>query len=125
MEDLQARAEESQRNSEAESAAVRRSLWGEDVAKQSAEDEMRTTILGDVTHPAPVVISPPQQPNNMLPLAMLALAAAIPATGAAGVIGYLLASKPEATAPISQDFEDGSVQIGLGRIEDYIKEESK
>jgi hypothetical protein len=129
MEDLQAKAAESQRNSEAESAAVRRSLWGEDVAKQP-DEEMRTTILGDVTHPAPVVFAPQQQAqSSLMPLAMMALAAALPATGAVGVVGYLLANKATEQAVVQPAEQtavqplgmDSTVKIGLGRIEDFEK----
>ena len=125
VEDLQAKAEESQRNNAAESAAVRRSLWGEELAKQAADDEMRTTILGDVTHPAPVVISQPQQSSGLLPLALAAAMVAPPIMGAVGVAaGYYFSQKPESKQE-SPAFEDGSVKIGLGRIEDYLKDESK
>jgi hypothetical protein len=121
IEDLQAKAEESQRNNAAESAAVRRSLWGEEVASKPTDDEMRTTILGDVTHPAPVVISQPQQ-SLALPLALAAAFIAPPVMGAIAAGVTYLAMKQ--SAPVVQDFEDGSVKLGLGRIEDYFKEEA-
>lgn len=129
VEDLQAKAEESQKNNAAESAAVRRSLWGEEVTGKQSDDEMRTTILGDVTHPAPVVISQPQQPQSLLPMVALALAASMPLTGAAGVIGYLLANRTQQAAPLApaaptQDYRDSTVKIGLGRIEDLVKDDA-
>ena len=87
---------------------------GED---SEAEDEMGTTILGDINHPQPVVISPPQ--SNLLPIALLALAAAIPATGAIGVAGYLSANRDKQPAAVTHPgFDDSTVKIGLGRIED-------
>ena len=81
-----------------------------------ADDEMGTTILGDINHPQPVVIQPPP-PSNLMPLALLALATAIPITGAIGTAGYVLANRerPETTQP---GFDDSTVKIGLGRIED-------
>lgn len=87
---------------------------------------MRNIVLGDVNHPTPVVIAPQQQSNGLLPLAIAAALLAPPVMGVAGLAaGYYMLQKPEATAPIAQEFEDGSIKIGLGRIEDYIKEESK
>jgi predicted phage tail protein len=124
VEDLQAKAEESQKNNAAESAAVRRSLWGEEVGKQAADDEMRTTILGDVTHPAPVVISQPQQSSGLLQAALIAASMASPIMAGAGLAaGYYMANKPQEKQE-SPAFEDGSVKIGLGRIDDYLKDES-
>lgn len=111
---------ESEKNQQAENQHVRKSVWGYEGKQgesKSDDDAMGHTILGDVNHPAPVVIS--QAPSNLLPIALLALAAAIPATGAIGVAGYLLANRnqppPAATQP---GFDDSTVKIGLGRIED-------
>jgi len=125
MRSLAAAQAEQQRNREAESAHVRRTVWGESGAAtteaDTGEEDMANTILGDVTHPAPIIMPPPQQssPVATAALMMLGLAAGGAAGGAAG---YLLAGKqpePAETAePVS--LEDGTVSIGLGRIEDYL-----
>jgi hypothetical protein len=123
---LQQHQSESHKNQQAENQHVRKSVWGSEVASQSDDDDMRNIVLGDVNHPTPVVIAPQQQSNGLLPLAIAAALLAPPVMGVAGLAaGYYMLQKPEATAPIAQEFEDGSIKIGLGRIEDYIKEESK
>ena len=92
---------------------------GESVDKSGESDDMGATVLGDINHPAPVVISQPPQQSNLMPLALLALAAAIPATGAIGVAGYLRANRDKQPAAVTHPgFDDSTVKIGLGRIED-------
>jgi hypothetical protein len=119
VQQMQATAKDIQKNMEAESAEVRRSLWGGGKTNEAEADDMATTILGDVTHPTPIVIQPPQQ-NNLLPLALMAAAAVgIPATlGVGAIAGHLLTKQPAATAPA---FDDETLKIGLGRIDDYLK----
>lgn len=117
MQDLEAKANEQRRNSDAESACVRRTLWGETgdgVAKES--DDMATTVLGDITHPAPIIM--PQQNNSALPAIALLVSSIFPLAGAGAVAGYLLAGKSQPAN--NQTFDDDTVKIGLGRIEDYI-----
>lgn len=94
--------------------AVQKRAFGDDYMPPGDED-MGDIHVGDVNHPAPVVV--PQQPSNLLPIALLALATAIPITGAIGTAGYVLANRerPETTQP---GFDDSTVKIGLGRIED-------
>jgi 2-methylcitrate dehydratase PrpD len=114
--------EEQQKNRQAESAAVRKKAWGVGSGEiMASDDEMRQTILGDVTHPTPVVIAPQQQTNT---LQTAVLAAAL--TAAAGMGGYMLAGKGEtkptpSTEQQSVSFDDSSVIIGLGKIEDYLQ----
>ena len=116
---------ESHKNQQAENRHVRKSVWGSEVASQSDDDEMRNIVLGDVNHPTPVVIAPQQQSNGILQAALIAAAMASPIMAGAGLAaGYYMSQKPEAKQE-SPSFEDGSVRIGLGRIEDYIKDESK
>lgn len=119
IQDLRAKAAENHRNSEAESAHVRKTVWGEDVNKSTESDEMGHTILGDVTHPAPIVITQPAQPqSNLLPIALAALAGlGIPTAMAGGAAAMYLLNKPAATQP--QPYQDETVSIGLGRIDDY------
>ena len=121
VEDMQAQWEEQQNNREAESAAVREKAWGVGSGgTMASDDEMRQTILGDVTHPTPVVIAPQ---SNTLQTALLAAAL----TAAAGIGGYMLAgkNKPEPVTPNPDvSFDDSSVTIGLGKIEDYLKKDA-
>jgi hypothetical protein len=121
VQDLRAKAAENQRNSEAESAHVRRSVWGEDVAKSTESDDMGQTILGDVNHPAPIVIAQPQQQSNLLPIALAALAGlGIPTAMAGGAAAMYLLNKPAATQQQPPTYQDETVSIGLGRIDDYM-----
>lgn len=119
MKDMAATAVENQKNREAESAYVRKNLWGAGEAKAD-EDDMGHTILGDVTYPAPVVISQPaQQSSSALPLVIGMLASGLMGGGAAGLATYMLTRDK---SPVQQQqFNDETVQIGLGRIEDYTK----
>lgn len=102
--------------------AVQKRAFGDDYMPPGDED-MGDIHVGDVNHPAPVVIQPPP-PSNLMPMALLALAAAIPTTGAIGVAGYLLANrdKPVVAQP---GFDDSTVKIGLGRIGDLEQGLSK
>lgn len=124
MQDLEDASEERRKNREAESAFARRQ-WGSDPAAGSesdTDDDMRQTILGDVNHPAPIMVP---QPKSSIGPALLAglLAAGIPT---AGLLGYLLARQSAApSAEIDEAaFDDESVSIGLGRIEDYLRDSS-
>ena len=126
MQSLQANAREQQKNQEAESDFVRRKLWGQggqSGGNENETDDMGHTILGDINHPAPIIMP---QPQSSLPT-IAALAATL---AAGGLAGYLL-SRPDQPAPqpIQQieapSFDDSSVSIGLGRIEDYIKAEGQ
>jgi hypothetical protein len=118
---MQAIAKDNQRNIEAESAAVRRKLWGSDESKATESDDMGNTILGDVTNPAPIVINQPApQQSNLLPIALAALAGlGIPTAMVGGAAAMYLLNKPAATQPQPQTYQDETVSIGLGRIDDY------
>jgi len=103
------------RNRQAESAWTRKALWNSD---KSETDEMgnQQTILGDVTNPTPIVVTGSQS-SALGPLLAALLGAAIPG---AGLAGYLLNQSPE---PVVQAANlDETVEIGLGRIEDYLSE---
>jgi hypothetical protein len=107
------------------SASVDRDGATDNSGDESDESEIMrgNTILGDVTfQQPPTVVQPavplPQPKSTLLPMALLALASAgIPT---AGIIGYLLNRTPPAPTPIDRSFDDDSLEIGLGRLEDYL-----
>lgn len=118
---IQDHRNEQRKNQAAEGAFVRQQVWGEKPG-QSVEDDMGTTILGDVTNPTPIVINsqPQQQSGGVLKtLAILAAGALIPG---AGIAGYMLNQKPQQQAP---EIEDRSLDIGLLRVEDLQQEETE
>lgn len=119
VQDMAAVAAENQRNREAESAYVRKNLWG-DQSKAEADD-MGTTILGDVTHPTPIVINQQPQGSSALPIIAGMLASGLLGGGVAGTAAYMLLKQP---APVQQQqtFEDETLTIGLGRIENFKQE---
>lgn len=92
---------------------------------ESGSDKMRgNTILGDIHYPAPVVVqqSPPPSSTGASPLLPMVLLSLL--TGGlpvAGMAGYMLASAakklPQA---VEQKFDDETIEIGLGKIEDYF-----
>ena len=127
VDDMHSNWEEQQKNREAESGYARR-FWGggsggESNGDEMADDDMRQTILGDVTHPTPVVISPPQQQSNTLQTVLMAASLA----GVAGMGGYMLANRDNTPPPQPNvaEFDDESVNIGLGKIEDYLQANGK
>lgn len=115
---IQDHQEEQKKNQSAESAFVRRQLWGESAESQQAEDMANQTILGDVTHPTPIVIAGHQSGSGLgKVLAGLAIGTLIPAAGVGGYLAsQLLAPKPEATEV--KPVEGETVNLGLLRLED-------
>ena len=105
----------SEANQEAENQAVRKQQWGvdsPDVLKGG--DDMGDTILGDVTHPTQVIAD---KGSKLAPLLLAAaLGAGVPAAGVAGYL-WSQAQKPD----LAQS--DESVDLGLGKIEDYLNNE--
>ena len=105
-------------------ASVDRDGATDNSGDESDESEIMrgNTILGDVTfQQPPAVVQPasplPQPKSTLLPMALLALASAgIPT---AAIIGYLLNRTPAPT-PIDKSFDDDSLEIGLGRLEDHL-----
>jgi hypothetical protein len=112
---IQDHRNEQRKNQAAESAFVRQQVWGEKPG-QSIEDDMGTTILGDVTNPTPIVInSQPQQSGGALKtLAILAAGALIPGAG----IGGYLASQWLNQKTVAKETEDESLDLGLLKFED-------
>jgi hypothetical protein len=119
VQQMQAIAKDNLKNMEAESAEVRRSLWGGGKNNEEETDDMATTILGDVTHPTPIVINqPPQQSNPFLPIAAAGLLGLLGAGTGAAATAYLLSQKAQ---PVAPEFDDETLTIGLGRIENFTK----
>jgi sugar (pentulose or hexulose) kinase len=140
VQDMRAKAAENQRNSEAEAAHVRRSVWGEspgqngsssdssDMSSTGSDMGMGNTILGDINQPQPptVVVTGGNSQQSMWPAAALALAAMLPVAGigaaGAGAAAMYYFNQPEAKVeqPIAPtlEYEDQSVSIGLGRLDD-------
>lgn len=127
---------ETEKNQRAENAAVRKRVWGSDVGTGGGgnEDDMAgSTILGDVTHPAPVIIAGGQQQSSGLAKTMagLAIGALIPTAGVGGFLASQLVDRvpafhqqqqPSSTTVIQTTPEQSErVDVGLGKIEDYLK----
>lgn len=112
---------ESEKNQQAENQHVRKSVWGYEGKKtenESDDDEMGHTILGDVNHPAPIIMPQPQQSQLAPMLAGMGIAAA------SGLAGYYLSNKddtPPVQPPPPIEFQDETISVGLGRIEEYLK----
>lgn len=108
---------EQKKNQAAESAFVRRQIWGEKQEPQEGEDVNSQTILGDVTHPTPIIINGQQSSGIGKVLAGVAIGAAclgLPAAGAGAYLAsQLLKPTTETTAP-----EDQTLDLGLLRFED-------
>jgi hypothetical protein len=125
---------ETEKNQRAENAAVRRKLWGsqKNEGGGSEGDMAGSTILGDVTHPAPVIIAGGQQSSGLAKtLAGLAIGALIPTAGVGGFLASQLVDRvpalqpqqPSSTTVIQNTPEQADrVQMGLGKIEDYLKQ---
>jgi len=119
---LQAHQAESQKNMQAENQRIRKDLWGYQEPKEG-EDVNSQTILGDVTHPTPIIINGQQSSGLGKVLVGAALGAAllgIPAAGAGFYAASQLINKPttETTTP-----EDQTLDLGLLRFEDLEPKE--
>jgi hypothetical protein len=118
---LQAHQAESQKNMQAENQRIRKDLWGYQ-EPQEGEDVNSQTILGDVTHPTPIIINgqqPAQSGGVLKTLAILAAGALIPGAG----IGGYLASQWMNQKPVATETEDKSLDLGLLRFEDLKEQE--
>jgi len=117
---------EQQQNQAAESAFVRRQIWGETASAKTEDDMGDNIILGDNIHPTPIVFAPTQQPSQqqsgslLKTMAILAAGALIPGAGIGGYLASQMLSKPttETTAP-----EDQTLDLGLLRFEDLEPKE--
>jgi predicted phage tail protein len=115
---LQDHQSETQKNMQAENQRIRKELWGYNEPAMS--DDMHTqTILGDVNHPAPIVIAGQQSGSGVgKVLAGLAIGTLIPAAGVGGYLASQLLT-PKAQPPAAQQpVETETVDLGLLRLED-------
>ena len=120
IEDMEHQWESQQKNREAEESHVRKTVWQSNEGDAVEDDEMRQTVLGDINHPSPIIMQPQQTQSQ---IASLLTGFAIAA--ASGLGGYYLANKgstpTETTDPQPIEFDDETVSVGLGRIEDYLQ----
>jgi hypothetical protein len=104
-----------------------RQLGKQNMADADAEkkaDEMEMLILGDVSihqppnQPTP---PPPQQPksNSLLPIAAAGLLGLLGAGTGAAATAYLLSKQ---TPPAPQEFDFETMNLGLGRASDFLKD---
>ena len=113
MDRLQAESRRQQRMIRAEDKAGAKAM-GWEISPEAEPEDMGTTILGDVTHPAPVVISPEASGSRAFPmLAAALLGAAIPGAGLGVLALDMLTDKVPAAS-----HEDNTLDIGLRKIED-------
>jgi hypothetical protein len=112
---LQAHQAESQKNMQAENQRIRKDLWGYSEPQEDTEMNSQT-ILGDVTHPTPIIINGQNQQSGgaLKTLAILAAGALIPGAG----IGGYLASQWLNQKPVATELEDKSLDLGLLKFED-------
>ena len=114
---IQDHRNEQRKNQAAEGAFVRRQVWGEKPDDPSEDEMQNQTILGDVTHPTPIVINGQQSSGIGKVLAGLAIGALIPAAGLGGYLLNQQATKPAESTPV----ETETVDLGLLRIEDLTE----
>ena len=119
---LQSHQAETEKNVQAENQRIRKDLWGYQEPKEG-EDVNSQTILGDVTHPTPIIINGQQSSGLGKVLAGAALGATLLGIPAAGAGAYFASQllKPtttETTAP-----EDQTLDLGLLRFEDLEPKE--
>ena len=117
---LQDHQAETHKNMQAENQRIRKGLWGYDEPATS-EDMHTQTILGDVTHPTPIVIAGQQSGSGLgKVLAGLAIGSLIPAAGVGGyMINQLLT--PKAQSPVVEPVENETLDLGLLRLEDLAE----
>lgn len=116
---------EQAKNQAAEAAAVRKAAWGDAGGTGSeGEDVGGNTILGDVTQAPPVIIAGNQSGSGsglVKALAAMAIGAAIPGAGLAGYLVPKLLEKATSAPIPAPSFDGEKVDLGLGRIEDFLR----
>ena len=122
---LDAHRKRTEKNLNAEEAAVRQKLWGESPGKKeetTGDDMGDQIVLGDLTHPTPIIVNQPASNGLGKVLAGAALAAGMIGIPGAGIAGYLL-SQMQKDKPVDvPPFTDESLDVGLGRFSDLISE---
>ena len=120
---LDAHRKRTEKNLNAEEAAVRQKLWGESPGKKeetTGDDMGDQIVLGDLTHPTPIIVNQPASNGLGKMLAGAALAAGMIGIPGAGIAGYLL-SQMQKDKPVDvPPFTDESLDVGLGRFSDLI-----
>ena len=114
---------ETEKNVRAENKAVRRKLWQDADTDESEESDMGNTILGDVTHPTPVIVAGSNGGSSGLLKAAvgMAIGAMLPAAGVGGFLAsQLLQQQPPAASQPQEPPPSESVGVGLGKIADYL-----
>ena len=115
---LQDHQAESHKNMQAENQRIRKDVWG--YKEPAISDDMHTqTILGDVNHPAPIVIAGQQSGSGLgKVLAGLAIGAMIPTAGVGGYLASQLMKPKAPEVPAVEQVEPETVKLGLLRLED-------
>ena len=116
---LQSHQAETEKNVQAENQRIRKDLWGYQEPKEG-EDVNSQTILGDVTHPTPIIINGQQSSGALKTLAIIAAGALIPG---AGIAGYLASQLLKPTTTETTSPEDQTLDLGLLRFEDLEPKE--
>lgn len=120
---LQNHQHETEKNVRAENRAVRRKLWQDSDTDEPEESDMGNTILGDVTHPTPVIVAGSNGGSSGLLKAAvgMAIGAMLPAAGVGGFLAsQLLQQQPPAASQQQETPPSESVGVGLGKIADYL-----
>ena len=97
-------------------------MWEQPAGASSEDNEMGTTILGDVTHPTPVVVAGGNDSSVGKMLTGAALGMSLLGVPGAGVAGYLLSKMQQPTQQqpaLPPQVNDGeTVDLGLSKFED-------
>lgn len=109
---LQRTSQETLKNQQAENAFVRRNTWGENATSEPVEEDMQT-VLGDLNTTTNVT-------NSESPLAKIAIAAGLLATGtgvpiAAYFVADAINNRPiaEQPAPVEHTDTDTTIEMSL------------
>jgi hypothetical protein len=126
---LQNHQHETEKNTRAENRAVRRKLWQDDGTEDPEGTDMGNTILGDVTHPTPVIVAGANGGSSGLLKAAvgMAIGALLPTAGVGGFLAsQLLQQQPPAAVQPQQPAQSTeSMDVGLGKLSDYLDSASE
>lgn len=128
---MQHHQNEVQKNRDAESAYVRKNVWGDASSSPDTggDDMSHQTILGDVTQAPPTVVMAGGD-SGLKTLATLAIGGLMGLSGAgvAGAAAYSMLNGgggKDAATPSAPNLEDTNLKLGLGRIEDFFETEKE